>query len=675
MRRFWKGSAAKVAACSLLVVCMAVFFASAGFAQQEMKLNRLDMVAQSGYVTSGDNAVDLAGVVYHGFINLHKTDWATWEIPVGCTALSAFVGTHDGDNDAGIRVVRFLVDGNVVQTVSLGTGQKAIEVIIPFNGGSSLKITNSGGTTVLAEPKLISTPIDALPADDAVQYNTDNAQVADFSKSELEEILSPIALYPDPLLAQIFPAATYPDQLADAAQVTNYRVNEGVIDAQNWDVSVKSIAHYPSILRMMVEKADWTTSVGQAYAGQPDAVMNCIQDLRAKAKKYGNLRTNQYQRVYVEEDAIRIVPVQTSYIYVPCYNPSVVYVESYRSDVVIFTAGLIIGAWLNNDVDWHHHYVYYHGWRGHGWYDHCRPYGRTSRIYMNSRWHAHDRVWFDHGVRNRDVGDFRRMVREAPHGRYAVGGKIQRPGPAPEFRRGFDRHVQQSNHGVPDRGGRKNGVISRPTQFPNPGPGAGRNPGQNTRAVNGRTPGVINRAWPFGTRGNTQVGRTQSGGRNDSTNHNGATDTQMNPPNRPQTGGRDSSGGVTPQPVIGMQPAHGGRAYTPIERPSATFGKGSFGRSNRDANTGSVERSNSNSNNRPSERPMGESRGSSFGRANTSSNPSSTSVERSIGRSNSNSSRIERSSSDRSGSKGSSERSKGHEKSDGGDKNKDGKKR
>ncbi|HEY3298905.1 MAG TPA: DUF3300 domain-containing protein, partial [Armatimonadota bacterium] len=102
-----------------------------------------------------------------------------------------------------------------------------------------------------------------------------------YTARELDEMLAPIALYPDPLLAQIFPAATYPDDLEDAAYVTDYRVDDYLIDSQDWDVSVKSVAHYPSVLRMMVEKPDWTVAIGQAYAYQPTAVMDSVQRLRA----------------------------------------------------------------------------------------------------------------------------------------------------------------------------------------------------------------------------------------------------------------------------------------------------------------------------------------------------------------------------------------------------------
>src|ERR1022692_1827189 len=86
-----------------------------------------------------------------------------------------------------------------------------------------------------------------------------------FSPDQLDNLLAPVALYPDPLLAQVLTAATFVDQVQAASQMLGGRNDSRWIDAQPWDVSVKSVAHYPSVIRMMNDKADWTTAVGQAY--------------------------------------------------------------------------------------------------------------------------------------------------------------------------------------------------------------------------------------------------------------------------------------------------------------------------------------------------------------------------------------------------------------------------
>src|ERR1043166_695839 len=97
-----------------------------------------------------------------------------------------------------------------------------------------------------------------------------------FSDAELDELLAPIALYPDPLLAQVVPASTFIDQLENAQQVLGGSTDDNKIGNQQWDVSVKSVAHYPQVLQMMVEKRDWTTALGQAYVNQSTDVGKSI---------------------------------------------------------------------------------------------------------------------------------------------------------------------------------------------------------------------------------------------------------------------------------------------------------------------------------------------------------------------------------------------------------------
>jgi hypothetical protein len=164
------------------------------------------------------------------------------------------------------------------------------------------------------------------------------------------------------------------------------------IDDQSWDVSVKAVAHYPSVLNMMSDQIDWTTSVGQAYVYQSTDVMKSIQRLRALAHSAGNLVTNEWQQVGVDADYISIVPAQPQYIYVPTYDPNIVYFGPtayfglYPATVFFFGPPFPIGVWLNHDCDWHRHRIYYHGWRGGGWIARSRPIIRITNIYVNSRY-------------------------------------------------------------------------------------------------------------------------------------------------------------------------------------------------------------------------------------------------------------------------------------------------
>ncbi|MHB1457310.1 MAG: DUF3300 domain-containing protein [Armatimonadota bacterium] len=248
-----------------------------------------------------------------------------------------------------------------------------------------------------------------------------------YTDTELDEILAPIALYPDPLLAQILPAATYPDQLIDA---DNYlQQSRGVIDIdwQDWDISVKAVAYYPSVLRMMVDNIDWTISVGQVYIDVPDQVMISIQRLRERAREYGYLQSNNYHSVYLDSGFTRIVPIQNRYIYVPQYDPHIVFVtrrSSYSSSWISFGLGLLIGSWLNRDCDWPQRRIYYHDWRGRGWVDRCRPFVNTRNThYVNRRFLNRD-IDVDRRVRSRDISSYRTRIKRN-------AGSFQ----LPEFRR------------------------------------------------------------------------------------------------------------------------------------------------------------------------------------------------------------------------------------------------
>ena len=127
-----------------------------------------------------------------------------------------------------------------------------------------------------------------------------------FAAAELDELLAPIALYPDPLIAQILPAATFFDQVDAATRYVKQFGNVALIDDQPWDVSVKAVAHYPDVLFMMDQKYDWTVSLGEAYINQPQDVMDAIQRLRAEAEAEGNLVSNSQQQVINEGGIISI---------------------------------------------------------------------------------------------------------------------------------------------------------------------------------------------------------------------------------------------------------------------------------------------------------------------------------------------------------------------------------
>src|SRR6267142_1433240 len=155
-------------------------------------------------------------------------------------------------------------------------------------------------------------------------YRDDQDSVS-FTSDQLENLLAPIALYPDPLLAQVLLAATFPDQIDEASRFVRSDGSPDDIDSQPWDVSVKAVAHYPEVLEMMADKLDWTTSLGQAYVNQSTDVMDSVQRLRGEARQAGNLEDTPEMQVVDSGGEIELWPAQPEYIYVPVYNPAFVY--------------------------------------------------------------------------------------------------------------------------------------------------------------------------------------------------------------------------------------------------------------------------------------------------------------------------------------------------------------
>jgi hypothetical protein len=168
-----------------------------------------------------------------------------------------------------------------------------------------------------------------IPVCAFAQYDGSTQSV--FRQEELDQMLAPIALYPDSLLIQILMAATYPVEVKEARQWADRNSNlqgdslTAALEQQPWDASVKSLVNFPAILAMMSNRIDWTQNVGDAFLCQKDQVMAAIQTLRAKAYSQGNLHSTSEQVVTVRDQYIMIEPVSPSVVYVPTYNPSVVY--------------------------------------------------------------------------------------------------------------------------------------------------------------------------------------------------------------------------------------------------------------------------------------------------------------------------------------------------------------
>jgi len=217
-----------------------------------------------------------------------------------------------------------------------------------------------------------------------------------FAEEDIEQLVAPVALYPDALLSQVLMASTYPLEIVRAArwQQQHPDLKDDALDealaAEDWDPSVKSLTHFPDVLKRMSENLDWTQDLGDAVLAQQDDVMDTVQRMRRYAYEYGNLKESSEQKVVVEEKIIRIEPA-TEVIYVPAYNPTVIYgsawappryyypVYSYppsywyppgyvASNLISFGLGVVIGKAIWGDYDWHHRHFYYRDrhphWKG-----------------------------------------------------------------------------------------------------------------------------------------------------------------------------------------------------------------------------------------------------------------------------------------------------------------------
>ena len=211
-----------------------------------------------------------------------------------------------------------------------------------------------------------------------------------FTAAQIDTLVAPVALYPDPVLAQVLVAATFADQIEEAAAWVRANGTRG-IDEQGWDVSVKAIAHYPTVLNRLAEDTDWTTELGQAYAVQSGDVMDGVQRMRALAQAQGTLPSTKEQDVVIRGPNIIIEPAEPTVVYVPTYDPAIVFYQPvffsgfHHARFWSFGLGFRIGSWLNYDCDWYGRRVFYHGWDHHGWRGRSRPFIHLSRAYVNPR--------------------------------------------------------------------------------------------------------------------------------------------------------------------------------------------------------------------------------------------------------------------------------------------------
>jgi hypothetical protein len=175
----------------------------------------------------------------------------------------------------------------------------------------------------------------------------------------LDQLLAPIALYPDPLVGLILPAATQPTDLAAAAR----QARADKIEPNSWDPAVKALAHYPELVRWMADNANWSRQLGAAFADQPEEVMDAIQDLRRRAMAIGTLHSDAHQLVFRDRAAIVILPDETARIFLPQFEPRGIYLALRGSDhSLTWSEPLPAGPWLIYCPIWSQHALWSGDW-------------------------------------------------------------------------------------------------------------------------------------------------------------------------------------------------------------------------------------------------------------------------------------------------------------------------
>jgi hypothetical protein len=176
---------------------------------------------------------------------------------------------------------------------------------------------------------------------------------------QVDQLVGPIALYPDPLLAELLPASTFPSEIVMANRYVSQNGDPSQIATQGWDPSIQALCHYPNILKWMDDNLAWTTQLGQAFENQQSDVSDSIQRLRGQAQSLGNLPSTPQETVADDDGEIEIEPTDPDQMYVPSYPPDTIYEDS--GVYCTFPFPLPLGVWLGYDWDWHHHGVVYWG--------------------------------------------------------------------------------------------------------------------------------------------------------------------------------------------------------------------------------------------------------------------------------------------------------------------------
>jgi hypothetical protein len=279
------------------------------------------------------------------------------------------------------------------------------------------------------------------------------------SPQELQQLVAPIALYPDALVAQVLAASTYPAEIVESDRWMQSHSNlkgeelAKEVDKQPWDPSVKALTQFPSVLENMDKNLSWTSDLGDAYANQQQDVTDAVQTMRQQAHKAGHLNSNEQEKVTTQGNTIIIEPANPEVVYVPAYDPWLVYGEpivaypGWYPVPGVFLAGAGIGFGIGLGVGFFGGY----GWGWHHWG--CDWHGHRV-IYNHNTYISHSRTIINRN--NFNHGNFNHG--NAFHGsRPGGGGPGLHGSSAPHFRPG----TRSGAFSGFDHGGNVRGFSSR----------------------------------------------------------------------------------------------------------------------------------------------------------------------------------------------------------------------
>ncbi len=325
---------------------------------------------------------------------------------------------------------------------------------------------------------------------------------APLSSDELDQLVAPIALYPDALVAQILAGSTYPTEVVEAARWQS--ANPGLsgdslaaaVDSQDWDPSIKALTQFPSVLANMNNNLSWTSALGQTYYYQPEDMLNAVQVMRQRALAARTLGNTPQQTVVDQNGVIMIEPVNPDEVYVPNYNPGVIYGapepvypgysmgEMIGAGALAFGAGIAVGVlanqawgWHGWNTDWHHRHVIY---QNNTYVSNSNTFSSAAGYGGGNRGGANRGGNFNRGGGNSRQGGYNAAAPGRPQGGAGAGSRAGAPN------RPANANPQEANRGP--------GRMGAPAEgHPATGAGAGARPGAPANRPANLNPQVANR--------------------------------------------------------------------------------------------------------------------------------------------------------------------------------------